>query len=72
MIIEEKYSKGESGSSMENFAMKFTNPLLYDRLHALSVEYSISVEILVNAAVKRLIDDVDFVRSLRSGKIKLE
>lgn len=42
--------------------------MLYDRLHTLSVEYSVSVEWLVNAAVKRLIEEVDFVRDLRAGK----
>ncbi len=49
-----------------------TNPMLYDRLHTLSVEYSISVEQLVNVAVKHLLDDVDSVRNLRTGKIELE
>ena len=44
--------------------------MLYDRLHTLSAEYSVSVEMLVNVAVKRLVEDVDFVRSLRTGKIK--
>lgn len=57
---------------MEDFTFQLTNPMLYDRLHTLSVEYSVSVELLINAAVKRLIDDVDFVRSLRAGTIKLE
>jgi len=52
----------------ETFAVRLTDPMLYDRLHTLSAEYSVSVEVLVNAAVKRLVDDVDFVRSLRTGK----
>lgn len=52
----------------ENFSVQLTDPMLYDRLHTLSAEYSVSVEVLVNAAVKRLVDDVDFVRSLRTGK----
>ena len=46
--------------------------LLYDRLHTLSAEYSVSVELLVNAAVERFIGDIDFVRSLRTGTIDLE
>ena len=46
------------------------NPVLYDRLHTLSAEYSIPVEPLVNLAVKRLMDDIDFVRGLRAGRIK--
>lgn len=53
----------------ERFTVRLTNPMLYDRLHTLSTEYSVSVEFLVNVAVKRLIDDVDFVRSLRTGKV---
>ena len=57
---------------MEKITVEFVNPMLYDRLHTLSAEYSIPAELLINEAVKRLIDDVDFVRSLRSGKIKPE
>jgi hypothetical protein len=56
---------------MEDFRVLITNPMMYDRLHTLSVEYSVSVELLVNLAVKRLVDDVDFVRSLRVGDIKI-
>ena len=54
----------------ETFSIQLTDPMLYDRLHTLSAEYSVSVEMLVNVAVKRLVEDVDFVRSLRTGKIK--
>ena len=46
------------------------DPMLYDRLHTLSAEYSVSVELLVNLAVRRLVDDIDFVRNLRIGKIE--
>ena len=53
----------------ETFSVQLTDPMLYDRLHTLSVEYSVSAELLVNIAVKRLVDDVDFVRSLRMGNI---
>lgn len=52
----------------ETFTVQLTDPMLYDGLRTLSAEYNLSVESLVNAAVKRLIDDVDFVRSLRTGK----
>ena len=52
------------------FLVQLTDPMLYDRLHTLSAEYSVSVESLVNVAVKRLVDDVDFVRSLRTGEIE--
>lgn len=54
----------------ENFTVQLTDPMLYDRLRILSAEYDLSVESLVNAAVKRLIEDVDFVRSLRTGKAR--
>ena len=57
---------------MEKITIEFANPMLYDRLHTLSAEYSIPVELLINAAVKKLIDDVGFVRTLRTGKIELE
>ena len=34
------------------------------------MEYDLPIELLVNVAVKRLIDDVDFVRGLRIGKVE--
>lgn len=52
----------------ETFTVQLTDPMLYDRLRTLSAEYNLSVEYLANMAVKRLVDDVDFVRSLRTGK----
>ena len=54
----------------ENFTVQLTDSMLYDRLHTLSAEYSVSVEFLLDVAVKRLVDDVDFVRSLRAGKAR--
>ena len=54
----------------ETFSVPLTDPMLYDRLHTLSAEYSVSLEFLVNVAVKRLVDNVDFVRSLRTGEIE--
>ena len=62
----------KAGTSLENLSVQLTNPMLYDRLHTLSAEYSVSVELLVNMAVKRLIRDIDFVRGLRVGKIEDE
>ena len=50
--------------------IELSDPMLYDRLHTLSAEYSVSVELLVNLAVRRLVDDIDSVRTLRIGKIK--
>ena len=55
--------------SKEEFVVRLTNPMSYDRLHTLSAEYSVSTELLVNVAVERLLDDIDFVRKLRNGKV---
>lgn len=52
----------------ETYTVRLTDPMLYDRLRTLSAEYNLSHENLVNVAVRRLMDDVDFVRSLRTGK----
>jgi len=65
-FIERNYVNSENVA--EKYTVQLTNPMLYDRLHTLSVEYSLSVDFLVNAAVEHLIDDVDFVRKLRTGK----
>lgn len=54
----------------ETFTVQLTDPLLYDRLRTLSAEYNLSVEYLVNMAVRRLMDDVEFVRNLRIGKVE--
>ena len=59
----------DEGRKAEYFMVCLTNPMLYDKLHMLSAEYSIPVEQLANLAVKRLVDDVEFVRNLRLGKI---
>ena len=55
-------------NSMEKFTVQLMDPLLYDKLYILAAEYSISVETLINIAIKRFIEDIDFVRSLRVGK----
>lgn len=54
----------------EEFTVHLTDPMLYDRLHTLSMEYSVSADALAGIAVKRLLDDVDFVRELRMGHCK--
>lgn len=54
----------------ETFTVQLTDPMLYDRLRTLSAEYDLSVEDLVNMAVRRLMDDVEFVRNLRIGKVE--
>lgn len=72
MITESNNTYGKDAGSKEDFTIHVTNPMLYDRLRTLSVEYSLSAELLANVAIKRLLDDVDFVRGLRSGKTKLK
>lgn len=57
---------------MEIITIQLIDPMLYDRLHTLSVEYSLSADLLISLAIKRLLDDVEFIRNLRSGKIRLE
>ena len=70
MIVKGNDANGESKRTGENFMVQLTNPMLYDRLHTLSAEYSVSMELLVNVAVNHLIDDVDLIRSLRNGDVK--
>ena len=72
MINENKNISRKSSNVTETFTIQLTNPMLYDRLHILSIEYSISIEFLVNAAIKRLINDVDFIRNLRANKEDLK
>ena len=71
MSIDKKYVNDSCIHTKESFRVQLTEAILYDRLNTLSAEYSVSVELLVNLAVKRLIDDVDFVRGLRTGKVEL-
>ena len=69
MFIEEKSENSPEKTSKENLVIRVTNPMLYDKLHTLSAEYSLSTEFLVNVAVGRLLKDIDFVRNLRNGKV---
>ena len=69
MFIEEKSENSPEKTSKENLVIRVTNPMLYDKLHTLSAEYSLSTEFLVNVAVDRLLNDIDFVRNLRNGKV---
>lgn len=53
----------------ETFAVPLTDSMVYDRLHTLSVEYSLPIEQLATIAVKRFLEDVELIRALRSGRI---
>lgn len=57
-------------NSQEHVIVQLEEPMLFDKLHTLSAEYSVSMDLLVNLAIKRLIDDIDLIRNLRIGKIK--
>ena len=70
MNIDRNCTISEGRFSSEDFRIQLTDPMLYDRLHTLSVEYSLPMELLVNIAVKRLMNDVDFVRGLRIGQVE--
>ena len=62
----------ENHSNMESndeIITNLLNPSLCDKILILAEEYSVSAQILINVAVKRLIDDVDILRLLRMGKI---
>ena len=72
MTIDDRETKDDIGRFKEDFSIRITEAMLYDRLHTLSNEYSISVEQIVNIAVRRLLSDIDFVRNLRMGKIEGE
>ena len=56
---------------MEKITFQLDNPMLYDRLHTLAAEYSVTTDFLIYLAVKRLLDDVELLRNLRAGKTKL-
>ena len=57
---------------MGKMTIAISDALLYDKLHTLAAEYSVSTDLLVNIAIKRLIDDVELIRKLRAGHVKLE
>lgn len=54
----------------EYVTVQLEEPMLFDKLHTFSAEYSVSMDLLVNLAIKRLIDDIDLIRNLRTGKIE--
>lgn len=56
---------------MHEITVKFADAMLYDRLNILSEEYSIPQNTLINIAVRRLLDEVEFTRNLRLGNIDI-
>ena len=57
---------------MEPITIQITAPMQYDKLRTLAAEYSVSTELLINLAVKRLLDDIELFRKLRTGEVRLE
>ena len=41
---------------------------LSDKVLDIAKEYSIDSEIIITAAIKKLLDDIEFIRELRAGK----
>lgn len=70
--MEEKYIDIKNSSSLEKITVQLKDPMIYDRLYIRAAEYSLSVEMLINIAIKRFVSDIDFVRNIRIGKIDLE
>jgi hypothetical protein len=62
----------KEGIIMESITIQITNLLVYDKLNMLAVELTLSQSRLINLAVERLIDDVEFVRELRELNEKLQ
>lgn len=69
-------SKNLENTTISNKEMEIIihilNPLLFDRLNILGIEYSTSINLLVNLAVQRLTNGIDFIRNLRIGKVELK
>ena len=69
-MSDDKHINGtDTNQAKEVFAVYLTDGMLYDKLHRLAAEFSVPVELLTDLAVKRLTDDIEFVRALRMGKL---
>lgn len=66
----EQYIELKNSIAGESIVVRISDPMLFDRLVSLSAEYSVPTELLVNVAIKKLIEDVDLVRKLRAGGSK--
>lgn len=61
--------KMNNKNEMQDFALRITNSMLYDELHRYAREYSLPVERLTELAVKRLVEDIELFRSLRTAHL---
>ena len=53
----------------QDFVLHISNGLLYDDLHRYAQEYSLPVERLTELAVKRLVEDMELFRNLRTAHL---
>lgn len=72
IVVDHDTENNKKEPDTEMVTIHISNLLLLDRLRILAVEYSVSIELLLNLAAKRLVDDVDLLRNLRTGKIEMK
>lgn len=56
-------------SETQDFALHISDGMLYDELHRYAQEYSLPVERLTELAVKRLVEDMELFRNLRTAHL---
>ena len=66
----EHYMELKNAETHESIFVRISDPMLYDKLLSLSVDYSVSTELLVNVAIQKLVGDIELVRKLRTGWTK--
>ena len=54
---------------MKEVLIKLDSHLLHDQLRTLADEYTVTIDLLVNLAVKRLVNDIEQLRKLRAGEL---
>jgi len=53
----------------KTITIEFEDYILSDKLHILAIEYATTIDTLVNIAVSRLVNDVEFFRGVRNYSI---
>ncbi len=56
-----------SKNETQDFALHISNPMLYNELHRYAREYSLPIERLTELAIRRLVDDIELFRGLRTS-----
>jgi len=54
---------------MKNITVQLSEAM-FDKLSDIAKEYSVDAEIIVTAAIQKLLNDIEFIRDLRSDKFK--